>query len=496
MIALLGQNITEVSIDVIYRPLMFSLIGTSVLFVILRIFLRNTYKSALISSLCLFLFFSYGQVYNLLKEVPFNVMGLGRHRYLFPIYGLLLVLGLIIIIKKLRDYSVANQMLNLVAVLLLIFPLYQVARYLLSSSVVKTAAINWTPQIQLNGYSNQQEKPDVYYIILDGYSRDDVLRHEFGYDNSVFLDQLKNLGFVIAECSYSNYDTTRSSLTSSLNMDHIQTISSWAEKEGLEKENIWRLIKESQVRKQFEALGYKIVAFDTGYEWTRLDDADLYLSLKANPTGMQWITPFEAMLIDTTLQSIYTDWQKRNYQNQFSEDVHPKSYFINQELFILSELPKIADIQDPTFTFAHVLIPHVPFVFSPDGILTDPGYYTGKLEAPVDEKYFSDGYIQAIQYANERIIPILTSILENSSTPPIIIIQADHGLASDRFPILNAYYLPDEGAQKIFSTITPVNTFRLIFDTYFGGNYGLVPDASYSDEEGVMPVLEYQSRCQ
>jgi len=45
--------------------------------------------------------------------------------------------------------------------------------------------------------------------------------------------------------------------------------------------------------------------------------------------------------------------------------------------------------------------------------------------------------------------------------------------------ILNAYYLPDGGSEAIYPAISPVNTFRTIFNRYFGGNLPLLEDRSY-----------------
>jgi hypothetical protein len=72
--------------------------------------------------------------------------------------------------------------------------------------------------------------------------------------------------------------------------------------------------------------------------------------------------------------------------------------------------------------------------------------------------------------------------LERSETPPIIILQGDHGLdgpLASQMAILNAYYLPEDGDQFLYETISPVNTFRIIFNHYYGGNYGLIEDISY-----------------
>jgi hypothetical protein len=47
--------------------------------------------------------------------------------------------------------------------------------------------------------------PDIYYVILDGYARADILDELYGYDNSRFLDYLERHGFFVAETSHSNY---------------------------------------------------------------------------------------------------------------------------------------------------------------------------------------------------------------------------------------------------------------------------------------------------
>jgi hypothetical protein len=41
-----------------------------------------------------------------------------------------------------------------------------------------------------------------------------------------------------------------------------------------------------------------------------------------------------------------------------------------------------------------------------------------------------------------------------------------------------AIYFPDHN-DVLYSTITPVNIFRLVFNTYFGGKYDILKDVSY-----------------
>ena len=46
-------------------------------------------------------------------------------------------------------------------------------------------------------------------------------------------------------------------------------------------------------------------------------------------------------------------------------------------------------------------------------------------------------------------------------------------------PILNAYHLPGDGIEALYPNISPVNTFRVIFNEYFGFNLPLLEDQSY-----------------
>jgi hypothetical protein len=102
-------------------------------------------------------------------------------------------------------------------------------------------------------------------------------------------------------------------------------------------------------------------------------------------------------------------------------------------------------------------------------------------------------YTSQLAYVNSRIIQAVDGILANSQTPPIIILQGDHGPGAylqqedpedtclqDRLSILNACYLPaDGGVPPVYDSMTPVNTFRVILDFYFGTSYGPLPDECF-----------------
>jgi hypothetical protein len=499
VLALLANNIHEVSVSVLWRPLVIVMLGVGICLLLLQLLLRDIGIVSLITSFIIIIFFSYGRLYEYLKTTSLAVIGIVRHRYLVVIFIALLVVGVWFIIKRIRDTKTATRILNLVSIVLVTFPLFQTGTYLLKAASDERTVEDWVPAASLPTLEAKADKPDVYYIILDTYTRSDAMINDLGFDNSDFIRQLEGLGFYVAGCSRSNYNNTVNSLVSSLNMSYLPELYAQAAREGLSENDIWVLLKPNVVRRNFENLGYEIVAFDTGYEWNSMDDADLYLSRGRYSFANQFINPFEQMLMDTTVLSIYNDFMQKAVWDKYGGNSHPLANYIGQEEFILDKLPKLAAISEPTFTFAHVNIPHPPYVFSLDGYLTDPNYWSGQYMNAADEEHFRSGYIQSVEYINSRMLTIIKEITQNSSIQPIIIIQGDHGYWKDVggiHPILNAYYLPGIQNNELYPTISPVNTFRLIFNEYFGGQYEFLQDNSFDIYNITTPLPENLPDCQ
>jgi len=493
ILTLLSSNATQVSFSVVIRPLFVSLLATLLLLIVLRLVLRQCDKAALVTSFILILFFSYGQVYSQLEQHPIAGFIIGRHRYLIVLYALAFIAGLWWIIFKLKNNSQALFLANVVSLTLLVMPVIQLSIYSVQTSLQQNKAVQAEIQLDKSLEPSIKPLPDIYYIVLDSHTRSDALMQDYHLDNSPYLNELRDMGFYIADCSRTNYDYTQGAIVSALNMDYLMNLGPYLK--ALNSKDIWILLKQSRVRKLLENAGYKTVAFDTGYEWSRLEDADIYMSLGSDSYAIQKVNPFEAMLIKSTAFLILTDSQNQNLRSQFQEVNFPYSFHVNTENFILEQLPQISNDPDPTFTFVHLLIPHVPFVFSPDGsVVSDPLFYNGKLSWPGDDQHRILGYSNQVQFIDRKIVEIVKTIMDQSKTPPIIVIHADHGLLdANRYEILNAYYLPGDGTKSLYSTITPVNSFRIIFDKYFGTDYGRLPDVSY-DGSGI-PVPEIYPDC-
>jgi hypothetical protein len=142
---------------------------------------------------------------------------------------------------------------------------------------------------------------------------------------------------------------------------------------------------------------------------------------------------------------------------------------------------------EPIFVFSHILVPHPPFLFDSEGNPVSSARPEG-LESWQNE----EGYIDSIKFANKKIMQVVDELLTDPENHPIIIIQADHGYGFDidsskpnkesleqRMSIFSAYYLPGTEENLSDNVITPVNTFRIIFNSYFNTDYDLLENKMY-----------------
>lgn len=477
-LALFAENIKEVEFSVVLRPIVFSILVACFLFLILWLALKDWQKAAVASLFMQLLFFSYGHVYNFIKNADLLGINIGRHRILIVVYLILACAGIWLIIKKAKSLRDLTGTMNLITLAMVGFSIIQIGSFYFKSG-------DLSQQNKDAGSENQatlkvpDPAPDVYYIILDMYTRSDVLMSDFNYDNSWFIDELKKIGFYVAECSRSNYYQTELSLSSSLNMDYLENLDPTLTPKTSNLDSLPSLLKQSRVRHLLEEAGYKSVAFETGYYWDSWTTADHYLKPSSKSGILRQVTPFESLFLKTTAALILTDSEAALSRSLASSINNPFGEFIDRQRFILDQMETVATLSGPKFVFAHIMLPHFPFIFQADGSIQSDQRYYSERNTPVDESFYREGYTAQTQFVSTRMIKILQNILEQSSRPVIIVIQGDHGAREPyRSAILNAYYLPG-GNSSLYPTISPVNTFRIIFDQEFGENHVLLADRSF-----------------
>jgi hypothetical protein len=346
------------------------------------------------------------------------------------------------------------------------------------------------------------DPPDVFYVILDGYGRSDSLLASYDYDNTEFLDFLASRGFYVAEGAMSNYSRTLLSLASSLNMDYLDGVLQDPGFNADDPDPLHDQLHRGRVLEAFRTMGYSIVGFESGYSPTELTDADSYLSPPASAAGTDRrasaggeLNEFEVLFLQTTMVQLAPRLYLWGPQVGLA-DLIEAEYDDHRERvrFAISGLSDIAAEPGSQFVFAHIVSPHPPFVFGPNGESLDPQGVANWHDRRSGR--YLERYIGQMKYLNGLLMDEVDEILQASDGNAIIVLQGDHGPAGllewknptptavrDRMEILNAYYLPGVGDGALYPSITPVNTFRVIFDEYFGGEYGLLEDVSYFSNE-------------
>lgn len=475
-------NVDQVRAFTVLRPLGFSLAFALVVLLAGRLAFRAWGKAAVFATFAAVLFFSYGHIFELIDMRSAGGFVYGRHRYLLPLYGLVLAFGTVAI-ARLRRLDAVTRSLNVAGLFLIAAVLAQLA--LAGLRAPASAQPDGAP-VPLAAGGGGPER-DVYYIILDAYGRQDVLTDHGGPDISGFVQQLRDLGFVVQDCALSNYGWTALSLASALNMNYIEALGLPVDPAS-ERIPYWEysgLLLNSAVQQTFETLGYQIVTFKTVYAWLDITDSDIYYDVEK--TGgffdRQEALNMYYLFLRTTAMRFVIEIQEYaperfdalppallrlvNPRASLLSSRHFKQY--EQNLYAFEKLGSAAELPGKKFVYAHLFPTHQPYVFNIDG----------SLRWPVEES--REAYFDQVVYTNTRMIDILTSIIANSPVPPVIIVQGDHSYeySQDRMKIFNAYYLPDGGQAGLYPTITPVNTFRLVLNTYFGASYEYLPDLSY-----------------
>ncbi len=471
VLGLYAVNAREVAFHVIWRPLLAAELFVVLFFVISLVLSRNIQLAGLLAAAVGLLFISYGHVYNLLVG---GGIFLGRNRYLIPLFFLMLALAFFWLTRPRRNLSSLTVLANWAAIILFVISLLQISSYWIRRLYNQTRLNMDTPKVET--FQTSEKQPDVYYIVLDTYSRSDVLLDVMGFDNQGFMDGLIEQGFYIAECSAANYPSTNISLASSLNMQYLQEMAAILPVGVSIDDSMPALLKHSLVRQQFEQAGYRVVAFATGYDWLEWTDADTFLTPQNNRSLIKQLNPFEAMWLQTTAATILNDVQALMLHDLTRQMRNPTSEHVQRQLLLLDTLDQAGRMPGPKFVYAHVMIPHGPLVFRADGSLNPdpPDIDQGKAAAGWEE------YLGQVEFINGRVLRLVAKILDESPEPPVIILQSDHGVKGHRFPILNAFFLPTHaGRDLLYPSISPVNTFRVVFNAYFGAAYPLLEDRQY-----------------
>jgi hypothetical protein len=356
-----------------------------------------------------------------------------------------------------------------------------VAQYRSARSVRESAVVRrLTEPIRIRPDTKVGPKRDIYLIVLDEYANAEVTGRLFGFDNHVFLDSLRQLGFVVPVV-HSNYCHTFLSVPSMLNAAHLVGLSAELGRKSVDRTVTDYLVRHNRAVPFLKSQGYQYALFPAlGWEATRDDPrADMEFH-----TRHGW--DFAREVARSGLRGVLYKTSLLKFVNLGSGRLSRDH--VSRTLAGIAQVPKMPG---PVFTFAHVMSPHDPYLFDRDC-------------RPADRKAGGDrpelaaaAYVEQIQCLDRMVLDLVTTVLRTSELPPVILLQGDHGsktllpykdrgpenitlaAGKERLGAFGAYYLPDHGSEVFGDSVTIVNVLGNVLRFYLGADLPREPDDMY-----------------
>lgn len=349
-------------------------------------------------------------------------------------------------------------------------------------------------------------KPDIYYLVFDRYTNQNVLTQNFNFDNSEMVGFLDQQGFVTRENAYSNYAFTMSSVSSTMAMNYFPEFERKFGRDG-------RWQSAAPYRSIFNDPPIANVLADQGYQYNHVSSWWDFtrVGIKADKHYAQSyrLNVFNKSFYATDLQrdiffkSILSPWLKKGISFgdwpvlKYDLDRNPVENF-NSQIDSLKAISARSDKNTPQFTLAHVLAPHPPYVFDQNG--NTPPYDVESNDNGVDEQV---KYANELIYVNKRLKDLIAHIRQ-TSPDAVVIVQADEGpypkqfrgpmsperyydplelpqkQMQQKFGILASYYMPGVERGEVEKINSSVNVFRFVLNHYLGYNMQMLPDCQLS----------------
>jgi hypothetical protein len=305
--------------------------------------------------------------------------------------------------------------------------------------------------------------PNVFVILLDAYARADTLA-ELGYDNGPFLGDLERRGFEVAADSRSNYSRTGLTLASMFNMAYIDAIPALSSPpEGYNQQH--RLISDT-LHAGNPALD---VLHRAGYE-------SFYLP---SSVAQYAVEPVHHMLAGDELDNFEIFLLGKTALGPTVTVAAADAIYDQQRSRTLEAFGMVAKIaegraQTPRFVFAHVMVPHPPFVFDRDGSTPSVPECSPErcsiLEAPIDRDLHLARYLGQLAYTNELVTRTVDAII-TADPEAVIVLMSDHGSRINFFDFEEAthnFMAIRADRVQVPATMTPIGLFPLLLNAYLG----------------------------
>lgn len=430
-----------------------------------------------------------------------------------------------VMVEKLQTRSDNATNKNIVGLVVIITGFLFVGQAFVTVGVlrqtIKESSYHSTAELSQKSSGSSSEKPDIYYIVLDRYTSNSVLKSQFNFDNSDFLNSLREQGFTVNDDAMSQYPYTTASIASTLNLSyHNDDVANFKGNSAQAATLFHNMIRQAEVVKILKQQGYSYYNLGSNYGATNkapLADVD--------QAGDRLVTIFNKTKILRGLE-VNAFWQSPFYRFfNINLSWWPlKSVYKDNVAYTANQINILKDLAQnktttPRFIFAHIIVPHDPFALNADGSISN-NWGSDNWGKAIKQKY-----VDQIKFLNNQMQTIVKKIQEQSQGKAIILLNADEGAypttmnqtifnpisntSQDeiifrssmldwptkdllmKYGILQAVYIPKAKAQDL-SNISSVNLFRIVLNNYFGYSFSYLPDCQLALTDGRNDTYKYQ----
>src|SRR3989338_356685 len=475
-------NVNEANLSSVILVLFIALFFTALIFISASYLMNDNRLSAIVVTFYIFLFFAYGRILDILIEFPVFGLPLSRNKYFIPFYGLIVMAGTFWTFRRkwckqnLGEITYYFNMLSIVIVMIAVLTTAINFDWTILAGKENAESKNHSISKEVHQILKNKEnifKPNVYFLIFDGYTSHRVLKKYYNWDDSSLVDALIERGFSVNKNSRSNYCFTGGSIGATLSMRYIHEDQGF--NDAYNKDTyIGQFYNQNEVMERFKSEGYDVLSSKGNHR--RLNE-----NLR------------KSLVSDDFIQLIIHISMLRTIENELLTDN------LRQDILSMLEgLKHFEKPKKPTFLYLHFEIPHEPFVFNSDG--SRPKYFESAF-GKFDDKL---KFIQQVKFAGTQVVEIV-DVLRQRDPTAVIIVQSDHGYGGrlddiyldrnslaaksndhkkppieyldQRFGILSAIYLPSGIIMP--EKITPVNLFRYLFNGIFEAKLEILPNRAF-----------------
>ena len=466
---LYSVNLDEAELRDVLPVLVVVIAVTTVMLILAGAIVGDARRAALVLTAGVIAFLAYGHAALLLQPLRIGPT--------IQVAGWLAIVALAVVVawRGRRILSGLTRVLNVASLALVIVPLVSIVPYDLGRLTTAEAP---TPIPSPAGVVPSTDTPDIYWFIFDRYPSERSGKLAYGIDNPIY-DELRTRGFYIADKSHANYQRTSASLLATFSAEFLNGRGHADIFGPTDRSSAFSRVHNSNIARFLKTRGYYYVHVGSDFSGTRTSVlADVNRTFDSQ-------SDFGQAFVDSTMLP------RILFRLGLNGPKSARRYaWTTWELNLLADLPPYPS---PKFVFGHVLLPHTPYIFTADGSFVSDDANRDRTQL--------EKFSEQLTFTNSRMLSVIDDLLSvPAAERPLIIVQADEGpypkhledhtrhdwttaTAEEReikFGILNAWHVPGGRDIGLYPEISPVNTFRLLFNGYFDTNLPLLPDESFT----------------